>query len=83
VAGVPHCNAWAVAAEGGFVLFDTGMHQPDSMENLERALAMCGLRVEEARLVVCTHAHSDHCGQAPIVAERAGCEIWMHPSTSC
>jgi glyoxylase-like metal-dependent hydrolase (beta-lactamase superfamily II) len=78
--GVPHCNAWAVAADDGFVLFDSGMHQPDSMENLERALAMCGLRVEEARLVVCTHAHSDHCGQAPIVAERAGCEIWMHPS---
>jgi glyoxylase-like metal-dependent hydrolase (beta-lactamase superfamily II) len=78
--GVPHCNAWAVAAEDGFVLFDTGMYQPDSMENLERALAMCGLRVEEARLVVCTHAHSDHCGQAPMVAERAGCEIWMHPS---
>ena len=23
--GVPHCNAWAVAAEDGFVLFDTGM----------------------------------------------------------
>jgi glyoxylase-like metal-dependent hydrolase (beta-lactamase superfamily II) len=30
-------------------------------------------------LVVCTHAHSDHYGQAaPIVAE-AGCELWMHP----
>ena len=29
--GVPHCNAWAVAAGDGFVLFDTGMHQPDSM----------------------------------------------------
>jgi glyoxylase-like metal-dependent hydrolase (beta-lactamase superfamily II) len=78
--GVPHCNAWAVAADDGFVLFDTGMHQPDSLENLERALAMCGLRLEETRLVVCTHAHSDHCGQAPIIAERAGCEIWMHPS---
>ena len=26
--GVPHCNAWAVAADGGIVLFDTGMHEP-------------------------------------------------------
>lgn len=78
--GVPHCNAWAVKWGEGFVLFDTGMNQPDSMENLERALGMCDLRIEETRLIVCTHAHSDHCGQAPLVAERAGCEIWMHPS---
>ncbi len=78
--GVPHCNAWAVAAGDGFVLFDTGMHQTDSLENLERALAMCGLRLEQARLVVCTHAHTDHCGQAATVVQRAGCELWMHPS---
>jgi glyoxylase-like metal-dependent hydrolase (beta-lactamase superfamily II) len=78
--GVPHCNAWAVKSGEGFVLFDTGMNQPDSMENLERALEMCGLRLEDTRLIVCTHAHSDHCGQAPVIAERAGCEIWMHPS---
>jgi len=78
--GVPHCNAWAVAARDGFVLFDTGMHQPDSVVHLERALAMCNLRLEQARLVVCTHAHTDHCGQAPTVVERAGCEVWMHPS---
>ncbi len=78
--GVPHCNAWAVASAGGFVLFDTGMHQPDSLEQLERALAMCQLRLDDVRLVACTHAHSDHCGQAPVICERAGCELWMHPN---
>ncbi|HMD52139.1 MAG TPA: MBL fold metallo-hydrolase [Solirubrobacteraceae bacterium] len=78
--GVPHCNAWAVAAGDGFVLFDTGMCLPDSLANLERALAMCGLRLEDARLVVCTHAHTDHCGQAATIVERAGCEVWMHPN---
>jgi glyoxylase-like metal-dependent hydrolase (beta-lactamase superfamily II) len=77
--GVPHCNAWAVADGDGFVLFDTGMHQSDSLENLERALAMCNLRLEDAHLVVCTHAHTDHCGQVSTVLERAGCEVWMHP----
>ena len=70
--GVPHCNAWAVTAAGGFVLFDTGMHQPDSLAQLDRALAMCGLRLQDARLVVCTHAHSDHYGQAASVVELAG-----------
>jgi glyoxylase-like metal-dependent hydrolase (beta-lactamase superfamily II) len=78
--GVPHCNAWAVRHGDGFVLFDTGMHEEGSLTQLERALAMCGLRLEEARLVVCTHAHSDHYGQAATVVERAGCELWMHPN---
>jgi glyoxylase-like metal-dependent hydrolase (beta-lactamase superfamily II) len=78
--GVPHCNAWAVSAGDGFVLFDTGMHDEHSIEQLERALAMCGLRIEDTKLVVCTHAHSDHCGQAAPIVERVGCELWMHPS---
>ncbi len=50
------------------------------MANLERALAMCDLRLEEVSLVVCTHAHSDHCGQAARIVEQVGCELWMHPS---
>jgi glyoxylase-like metal-dependent hydrolase (beta-lactamase superfamily II) len=78
--GVPHCNAWAVAAGDGIVLFDTGMHQPGSLAHLERALAMCNLGLEQVRLVVCTHAHSDHYGQAATIVQRAGCELWMHPN---
>jgi glyoxylase-like metal-dependent hydrolase (beta-lactamase superfamily II) len=77
--GVPHCNAWALAAGDGIVLVDTGMHEAGSMGHLERALDQVGLRVEHVRLVVLTHAHVDHCGEAPTVAERAGCEVWLHP----
>ena len=77
--GVPHCNAWAVACDGGIVLFDTGMHQPGSLADLERALAMCRLSLQDVRLVVCTHAHSDHCGQAGEIKRLTGCELWMHP----
>jgi glyoxylase-like metal-dependent hydrolase (beta-lactamase superfamily II) len=78
--GVPHCNAWALAAGDGVVLVDTGMHEPGSMAHMERALDQAGLRVEHVRLIVCTHAHVDHCGQAPTIAERAGCKVWMHPN---
>ncbi|MCU0257632.1 MAG: MBL fold metallo-hydrolase [Solirubrobacteraceae bacterium] len=77
--GVPHCNAWAVAAGDGIVLFDTGMHEPGSFAHLERALAQVNLRVENVKLLVCTHAHSDHYGQAATILERTGCELWMHP----
>jgi glyoxylase-like metal-dependent hydrolase (beta-lactamase superfamily II) len=78
--GVPHCNAWAVRAGGGIVLFDTGMHQPESLAHLERALQMCGLSIEQVRLVVCTHAHSDHYGQAATIVGLTGCELWLHPN---
>jgi glyoxylase-like metal-dependent hydrolase (beta-lactamase superfamily II) len=76
---VPHCNAWALRAGDGIVLVDTGMHDRDSMGNLERALSAAGVRFSDIKLVVITHAHIDHCGQAPPIAQRAGCEVWMHP----
>jgi glyoxylase-like metal-dependent hydrolase (beta-lactamase superfamily II) len=78
--GVPHCNAWALDAGDGIVLVDTGVHGPGAMADLERALSQAGRRVEDVRLVVITHAHVDHSGQAPIIAERAGCEVWIHPA---
>jgi glyoxylase-like metal-dependent hydrolase (beta-lactamase superfamily II) len=77
--GVPHCNAWAIAAGDGIVLVDTGMHEPGSFAHLERALEQVNLRLDHVRLLVCTHAHSDHYGQAAPIVERAGCELWMHP----
>jgi glyoxylase-like metal-dependent hydrolase (beta-lactamase superfamily II) len=78
--GVPHCNAWAIAAGSGVVLVDTGMYEPGSMAQLERAMSQVSLRVEDVRLLVCTHAHSDHWGQAAPICERAGCELWLHPN---
>lgn len=77
--GVPHCNAWAIGAGSGIVLVDTGMHEPGSEAHLDRALSQVNLKVETVRLLVCTHAHSDHYGQAATIVRRAGCELWMHP----
>lgn len=77
--GVPHCNAWALATGDGIVLVDCGMHQAGSLAQLERALDQVGLELEHVRLLVCTHAHVDHCGQAATIVERAGCELWIHP----
>jgi glyoxylase-like metal-dependent hydrolase (beta-lactamase superfamily II) len=78
--GVPHVNAFAIAAVDGVVLVDTGLHEPGAMRQLERALDQAGLRVEHVRLLVCTHAHSDHYGLAAPIMERSGCELWMHPN---
>lgn len=86
--GVPHGNAWVIAdgdgswsipKDAGFVLVDTGIHDERSFDELERALAMVGLEISGCRLLVCTHAHSDHYGQAAAIVEATGCELWMHP----
>src|SRR3954465_7730031 len=78
--GVPHGNAFAIAAGSGVVLVDTGLGGPGAMHQLERALDQAGLRLEHGRLLVCTHAHSDHYGLAGPIVEATGCELWMHPN---
>jgi glyoxylase-like metal-dependent hydrolase (beta-lactamase superfamily II) len=77
---VPHVNAWAIAAGSGVVLVDTGLAEPGALRQLERALDQAGLRLEHVRLLVCTHAHSDHYGLAGPILRAAGCELWMHPN---
>jgi glyoxylase-like metal-dependent hydrolase (beta-lactamase superfamily II) len=78
--GVPHCNSWAIAAGDSVVLVDTGMHEPGSMADLERAFDQVGLTLDAVRLVLITHAHVDHWGQAATICDRTGCEMWMHPN---
>jgi glyoxylase-like metal-dependent hydrolase (beta-lactamase superfamily II) len=77
--GVPHGNAFAVAAEGGIVLFDTGYADSDGTRQLELALAQVGFALTDVRLLVCTHSHSDHYGLAGPIIDVAECELWMHP----
>jgi glyoxylase-like metal-dependent hydrolase (beta-lactamase superfamily II) len=77
--GVPHGNVWAVAADGGVVLFDTGMGGRGRLRQFDLALAQAGFGLEDVRLLVCTHSHTDHYGLAAPIVEAAGCELWMHP----
>jgi glyoxylase-like metal-dependent hydrolase (beta-lactamase superfamily II) len=78
--GVPHGNAWAVASDGGIVLFDTGIGGKGRLRQLDLALAQVGFGLEDVRLLVCTHSHTDHYGLAAPIVEGAGCELWMHPA---
>jgi glyoxylase-like metal-dependent hydrolase (beta-lactamase superfamily II) len=79
--GVPHCNAFAVAAGDGIVLFDTGYYFADvGTRRLEFSLAQVGLELGDVRLLVCTHAHTDHYGLAGPIIDATGCELWLHPA---
>jgi len=78
--GVPHGNVWAVAADGGVVLFDTGIGGKGRMRQFDIALAQTGFGLEDVRLLVCTHSHTDHYGLAAPIVAGADCELWMHPA---
>jgi glyoxylase-like metal-dependent hydrolase (beta-lactamase superfamily II) len=56
-------------------LIDTGPNSGKSLDDLERALAAHGRRIEDLELIVLTHQHTDHTGLLEILARRSGAEI--------
>jgi glyoxylase-like metal-dependent hydrolase (beta-lactamase superfamily II) len=56
-------------------LIDTGPNSGKSLDDLERALAGHGRRIEELELIVLTHQHMDHLGLLEILARRSGAEV--------
>ena len=64
----------------GIVLIDTGIGGRGRLRQFDLALAQAGFGLEDVRLLVCTHSHTDHYGLAAPISEGAGCELWMHPA---
>jgi len=56
-------------------LVDTGPNSGKSLDELERALAAHGRRIEDLRRIVITHQHMDHLGLLEIVSRRSGAEV--------
>jgi glyoxylase-like metal-dependent hydrolase (beta-lactamase superfamily II) len=56
-------------------LIDTGPNSGKSLDDLERALADHGHRIEDLGLIVLTHQHMDHLGLLEILARRSGAQV--------
>jgi glyoxylase-like metal-dependent hydrolase (beta-lactamase superfamily II) len=56
-------------------LIDTGPNSGKSLDDLERALAAHGRRIEDLELIVLTHQHIDHVGLLEILARRSGAQV--------
>ncbi len=56
-------------------LLDTGPNSGKSLDELERALAELGRRIEDLGLIVITHQHMDHLGLLEVLSRRSGAEI--------
>ena len=79
--GVPHGNVWAVAADGGIVLFDTGIGGKGRMRQFDLALGPGRLRARGR--AACSSAPTPTpttTGSRRRSSRAAGCELWMHPA---
>jgi glyoxylase-like metal-dependent hydrolase (beta-lactamase superfamily II) len=56
-------------------LVDTGPNSGKSLDELERALAELGHRIEDLGLIIITHQHMDHLGLLEIIGRRSGAEV--------
>jgi len=72
-------NVYLAFGPEGPTLIDTGPRTTQTHQALVSGLASLGLRPEEIRRVVVTHAHVDHYGLAGLLVRQAGAEVWTHP----
>jgi glyoxylase-like metal-dependent hydrolase (beta-lactamase superfamily II) len=69
-------NAHLIKSEGGCILVDAGI--PGSEGKISRVLAEHGLTVDDIKLIIVTHAHTDHAGSAARLRALSGAPILAH-----
>ena len=69
-------NAHLIRSEGGCLLVDAGI--PGSERKIGRVLARLGLSFGDIKLIIVTHAHTDHAGSAACLRRLSGAPILAH-----
>ena len=69
-------NAHVIRGEAGCILVDTGI--PGSEKKVSRVLQRHGLGYRDIKLIVVTHAHTDHAGSAAKLRALSGAPILAH-----
>lgn len=69
-------NAWLFTSPEP-VLIDCGEKTEASWEALNNGLKTHGLRIQDIKKVIITHAHLDHMGMAAKIAEHSDAMIWV------
>ncbi|MDP2953166.1 MAG: MBL fold metallo-hydrolase, partial [Chloroflexota bacterium] len=55
------------------------MRQQPGLDSLLSLLAKDGIEAQDIGLIINTHAHSDHCESSPLLAQKSGALIALHP----
>ena len=69
-------NAHLIRSEAGCILIDTGI--PGSEFKIGKVLAQQGMTFRDIKLIVVTHAHTDHAGSAARIRALSGAPILAH-----
>src|ERR1700712_2745224 len=69
-------NAHLILSEAGCILIDAGI--PGSERKIGKVLAQRGLTFRDIKLIVVTHAHTDHAGSAAALRQLSGAPILAH-----
>ena len=69
-------------ADGGLLLWDSGLGSPEAEAALEEGFRRLGRRFDEVRRILVSHGHVDHYGAARFVQERHGGRVPVraHPA---
>ena len=71
-------NMYALIAEDGWSLIDTGMDTPQARAAFYAGLRKAGLSVDRLRTIVLSHYHPDHIGLAAELQQQSGALVYMH-----
>lgn len=59
-------------------LIDVGPKTDETLSAIEAGLGAAGLRIDEIRRIILSHGHTDHFGNALLIQEQSGAEIFGH-----
>ncbi|HBD12971.1 MAG TPA: hypothetical protein DCZ13_12535 [Porticoccaceae bacterium] len=74
-------NSYLILPKPGsrqLVLIDTGVGTDAAWKALDQGVQEFGFTIADISLLLLTHAHTDHFGQASKIQRASGCEIWGH-----
>jgi hydroxyacylglutathione hydrolase len=71
-------NCYLVKTAGGYILIDTGI--ANKRADLEKELVTAGCKPGDLKLIIITHADSDHIGSCAYLRQKYGAKIAMHPA---
>ena len=69
-------GAYLFTTDEGHVLLDGGM--PETALQIHANIEELGLRLEDVKILLNSHAHFDHSGGLALLKRKSGAELWAH-----
>ena len=69
-------NAFLICQDPCYILVDSGL--PGTEDKVARALERLGKSYSDISLIIITHAHIDHAGNAALLSQHSGAPILAH-----